>query len=70
MSDEEEKWPYDFPLSPDFPHPSQRGSVHGRLLVHDKYIDSNPKAAKSGYVVLAPPGDVGSWQDNFKVVVY
>lgn len=67
MLAEEQKWPYDFPLSADFPHPNQRGFVRGRLMVHDKYIDSKPMAAKSAYIVLAPPGDVGSWQDNFKV---
>lgn len=67
MLEEEQKWPYDFPLSADFPRPNQRGSVRGRLMVQDKYVDSKPTAAKSAYVVLAPPGEVGSWQDNFKV---
>ncbi|XP_057784272.1 probable rhamnogalacturonate lyase B [Salvia miltiorrhiza] len=66
MSAETEKWPYDFPLSADFPHPDQRGSIRGQLLVHDRYMDSAPKPARSAYVVLAPPGDAGSWQDNFK----
>lgn len=68
MSAETEKWPYDFPLSADFPHANQRGSIRGRLLVEDTYIDSAMEAARSAYVVLAPPGDVGSWQDNFKVI--
>lgn len=70
MLAETKKWPYDFPLSKDIPRSNQRGSVHGRLLVHDNYIDGNIKAARSAYVVLAPPGDVGSWQDNFKVIFF
>lgn len=58
------KWPYEFPLSPDFPHSRERGSVRGRLLVHD---GGPPRPARSAYVVLAPPGAAGSWQDNYKV---
>ncbi|KAI7992772.1 putative inactive purple acid phosphatase 16 [Camellia lanceoleosa] len=33
---ETQSWPYDFPLSEDFPHADQRGTVSGRLLVRDK----------------------------------
>lgn len=58
------KWPYEFPLSPDFPHSRQRGSVRGRLFVQDV---GPAKPARSAYVVLAPPGAAGSWQDNYKV---
>ncbi|RRT53377.1 hypothetical protein B296_00049904 [Ensete ventricosum] len=34
---EVESWPYEFPVSEDFPKCDQRGSVSGRLLVRDKY---------------------------------
>ncbi|KAG6397543.1 hypothetical protein SASPL_143712 [Salvia splendens] len=57
------KWPYEFPLSPEFPHSKERGSVRGRLLVHD---GGPAKPARSAYVVLARPGAAGSWQDNYK----
>ncbi|KAL1569703.1 rhamnogalacturonan endolyase [Salvia divinorum] len=57
------KWPYEFALSPDFPHSKQRGSLRGRLFVHDV---GPPKPARSAYVGLAPPRNVGSWQDNYK----
>ncbi|CAL5369161.1 unnamed protein product [Camellia sinensis] len=33
---ETQSWPYDFPLSEDFPHADQRGTVSGRLQVRDK----------------------------------
>ncbi|CAL5323713.1 unnamed protein product [Camellia sinensis] len=39
MLTESQSWPYDFPLSEDFPHADQRGTVSGRLLVRDKYIN-------------------------------
>lgn len=35
---ETRSWPYDFPLSKDHPHADQRGTVTGRLLVHDRYF--------------------------------
>ncbi|KAL6560102.1 hypothetical protein OROHE_006340 [Orobanche hederae] len=66
MSEETEKWPYDFPLSTDFAHANQRGTISGRLLVCDKYINRKLIPAKLAYVGLAPPGDVGSWQDDSK----
>ncbi|XP_057807279.1 probable rhamnogalacturonate lyase B isoform X2 [Salvia miltiorrhiza] len=59
---ETKKWPYDFPLSQDFPDANQRGAITGRLLVHDRAT----AAAKSAYVGLAPPGNVGSWQEDAK----
>lgn len=37
MLKETARWPYDFPLSKDFPQSDQRGSVGGQLLVHDRY---------------------------------
>lgn len=59
---ETKKWPYDFPQSPDFPDANQRGAITGRLLVRDRAT----AAPKSAYVGLAPPGDVGSWQEDTK----
>ncbi|KAK6154143.1 hypothetical protein DH2020_013782 [Rehmannia glutinosa] len=66
MSEETKKWPYDFPLSTDFPDANQRGTISGRLVVRDRYINRDLIPAKSAYVGLAPPGDVGSWQDDSK----
>ncbi|CAA0821037.1 Rhamnogalacturonate lyase family protein, partial [Striga hermonthica] len=67
MSEEIEKWPYDFPASKDFPGGSQRGTITGRLMVRDKYINNRElMAAKFAYVGLAQPGNVGSWQDDSK----
>ncbi|KAI5648048.1 hypothetical protein M9H77_34053 [Catharanthus roseus] len=62
MEIERKNWPYDFPVSDDFPHADQRGSVKGRLLINDRYINRNLFPAKSAYVGLAPPGDEGTWQ--------
>lgn len=36
MEVEVQSWPYDFPASKDFLPLDQRGSVSGRLLVHDR----------------------------------
>ncbi|KAL3613580.1 hypothetical protein CASFOL_042614 [Castilleja foliolosa] len=66
MLEETEKWPYDFPSSTDFPHANKRGTISGRLLVRDRYINKELIPAKSAYVGLAPPGDIGSWQDDSK----
>ncbi|PIN23675.1 Rhamnogalacturonan endolyase [Handroanthus impetiginosus] len=66
MSEETKKWPYDFPLSRDFPHANQRGTISGRLLIRDGYISRELIPAKSAYVGLAPPGDTGSWQEETK----
>ncbi|KAK3016083.1 hypothetical protein RJ639_005678, partial [Escallonia herrerae] len=63
---EVQSWPYNFPASEDFPSSDQRGNVGGRLLVWDRYIDSDYIPAKGAYVGLAPPGDVGSWQTECK----
>nr|POF25722.1 rhamnogalacturonate lyase [Quercus suber] len=59
-------WPYDFPASVDFPSSNQRGSVTGRLLVLDRYINKNAVPGNGSYVGLALPGDVGSWQRECK----
>lgn len=37
MQVEVDSWPYNFPLSEDYPKAEQRGSVTGRLLVRDRY---------------------------------
>ncbi|GER47099.1 rhamnogalacturonate lyase family protein [Striga asiatica] len=67
MSEEIEKWPYDFPESRDFPRGSQRGTITGRLMVRDKYINNREiMPAIFAYVGLAQPGNVGSWQDDSK----
>ena len=38
MQTEVKNWPYEFPLSPDFPKANQRGSVVGRLFVNNGYF--------------------------------
>ncbi|KAI3451276.1 hypothetical protein Pfo_007941 [Paulownia fortunei] len=63
---ETESWPYDFPVSDDFPYAEQRGTVSGRLLVRDSYISERLITANSAYIGLAPPGDPGSWQRENK----
>ncbi|KAH0916620.1 hypothetical protein HID58_031066 [Brassica napus] len=63
---EEEKWPYNFTNSIDFPASDQRGHVSGRLLVRDRYVRSEDIPANGSYVGLAAPGDVGSWQREYK----
>ena len=65
---EEEKWPYNFTTSSDFPASDQRGHVSGRLLVRDRYISSEDIPANGSYLGLAAPGDVGSWQREYKVI--
>ncbi|XP_030542776.1 rhamnogalacturonate lyase B [Rhodamnia argentea] len=66
MMVEVESWPYSFVASEDFPTSDQRGNVRGRLLVFDRYVSNDYISAKSAYVGLAPPGDVGSWQRECK----
>ncbi|KAM7489118.1 hypothetical protein LguiB_026602 [Lonicera macranthoides] len=67
---ETRSWPYDFALSKDHPHPDQRGTVTGRLLVRDRYINHRSMSASSAYVGLAPPGAAGSWQRDTKGYQY
>ncbi|KAG9135727.1 hypothetical protein Leryth_002445 [Lithospermum erythrorhizon] len=66
MVEETKKWPYDFPLSRDLLRANQRGTVTGRLMVNDRYINKGNLPAKSAYIGLAPPGEVGSWQTDSK----
>ncbi|ESQ35875.1 hypothetical protein EUTSA_v100070381mg, partial [Eutrema salsugineum] len=63
---EEQKWPYNFTTSSDFPASDQRGCVSGRFLVRDRYISSEDIPANGSYVGLAAPGDAGSWQKEYK----
>ncbi|KAL2520831.1 Rhamnogalacturonate lyase family protein [Forsythia ovata] len=58
--------PYDFPLSKDFSHANRRGVISGRVLVFDKYNNKELMPAKSAYVGLAAPGNLGSWQEETK----
>lgn len=66
MQTEVESWPYNFPVSEDFEKCWQRGSASGRLLVRDRYIDSEDIYANGAYVGLALPGEAGSWQKECK----
>ncbi|KAK2996008.1 hypothetical protein RJ640_013898 [Escallonia rubra] len=66
MLKETASWPYSFPLSKDFSHSDERGTVRGQLLVHDRYISKGPMPANQAYVGLAPPGEAGSWQRESK----
>ncbi|XP_055828892.1 probable rhamnogalacturonate lyase B isoform X2 [Solanum dulcamara] len=59
MNQEVASWPYDFPVSKDYIKSNQRGIVRGQLLVNDS---TTLVPASNGYIGLAPPGDVGSWQ--------
>ncbi|KAG9455721.1 hypothetical protein H6P81_000229 [Aristolochia fimbriata] len=66
-SQEVGKWPYSFPASPDFQQANQRGAVHGRLLVRDKYLNGGAAVpAASAHIGLAQPGVAGSWQTECK----
>ncbi|XP_008219218.2 PREDICTED: probable rhamnogalacturonate lyase B [Prunus mume] len=66
MEVEVQSWPYDFPASKDFLPLDQRGSVSGRLLVHDRYISDEDLPGNGTLVGLAAPGNVGSWQFECK----
>ncbi|KAG5574203.1 hypothetical protein H5410_054337 [Solanum commersonii] len=64
MNQEVASWPYDFPVSEEYIKSNQRGMVRGQLLVNDSTTTLVP--ASNGYIGLAPPGDVGSWQRENK----
>ncbi|KAL5847069.1 hypothetical protein ACOSQ3_010593 [Xanthoceras sorbifolium] len=66
MMSEVQSWPYSFPASEDFQKSEHRGRVSGRLLVRDRYVSNDYISANGAYVGLAPPGDVGSWQTEWK----
>ncbi|KAJ0751956.1 putative rhamnogalacturonan endolyase [Helianthus annuus] len=55
-------WPYHFPNSSDYPRANQRGLVTGQLVVRDV----GSAFANSAFVGLAPPGVLGSWQEESK----
>ncbi|KAI9111331.1 hypothetical protein K1719_017021 [Acacia pycnantha] len=64
---EVKSWPYDFPKSQDYIPPPKRGTVAGRLLVQDMYIQGGRfQNGYSAYVGLALPGEAGSWQRESK----
>uniref|UniRef100_A0A453MYN3 Rhamnogalacturonan endolyase n=2 Tax=Aegilops tauschii subsp. strangulata TaxID=200361 RepID=A0A453MYN3_AEGTS len=64
---EASRWPYSFPLSPDFHRAGERGSVTGRLLVRDRYTSGGEDVpARLAYVGLAAPGQPGSWATESK----
>lgn len=62
MSKETQSWPYKFPVSIDYPRSNHRGTVSGRLLIRDRYINKRMINGKSAYVGLAKPGGLTSWQ--------
>ncbi|KAL5714526.1 rhamnogalacturonan endolyase [Ranunculus cassubicifolius] len=66
MRTETRNWPYDFPASDEFPKLELRGTVYGRLLIRDRYIDRLDISAAYAHVGLALPGDAGSWQTEGK----
>ncbi|KAK1276222.1 hypothetical protein QJS04_geneDACA005769 [Acorus gramineus] len=67
LQKEVESWPYSFAVSDDFPKADQRGSVRGRLMVRDRYINNKYDfPANSAYIGLALPGEAGSWQKECK----
>ncbi|CAL9167744.1 unnamed protein product [Musa hybrid cultivar] len=61
-----ESWPYEFPVSEDFQKCDQRGSVSGRLMVRDKFINEEDIIGDAAFVGLALPGEAGSWQRECK----
>ncbi|CAN1159366.1 Rhamnogalacturonate lyase [Linum perenne] len=66
MMVEVQSWPYNFPASNDYQKRHQRGNLTGRLLVLDRFVSDDCIYASGGYVGLAAPGDVGSWQRECK----
>ncbi|KAK4263052.1 hypothetical protein QN277_028528 [Acacia crassicarpa] len=66
-NEEVRSWPYDFPRSPDFILPHERGTVKGQLRVRDWFKKGwGIINAKFAYVGLALPGENGSWQRESK----
>ncbi|KAL8225464.1 hypothetical protein R6Q57_018021 [Mikania cordata] len=66
MLEEVGKWPYSFPASKDFQQAHERGVIHGRLLVYDRFISDKQEPANGAYIGLAPLGDLESWQHENK----
>ncbi|CAN1288801.1 Rhamnogalacturonate lyase, partial [Linum perenne] len=66
MKVEVESWPYNFPASEDFPKADQRGRISGRFLIHDRHVSKTIVPGSGGFVGLAAPGEVGSWQTDGK----
>nr|GMD51546.1 probable rhamnogalacturonate lyase B isoform X2 [Ipomoea batatas] len=63
-NEETKSWPYSFIKSDDYP--IKRGTVSGRLLIHDVAVSKTDTPAKSAHVGLAAPGAAGSWQFDAK----
>lgn len=64
---EVESWPYNFPVSTNFPKSENRGTVSGVLLIKDNVLEEEEGTpADSAYVGLALPGENGSWQRESK----
>ncbi|KAI3832910.1 hypothetical protein MKW92_013118 [Papaver armeniacum] len=68
LQQEAQKWPYNFLASTDYPKSDQRGTVNGRILVRDRFVSKEDIPAVDTYVGLAFPGEVGSWQTEYKVL--
>ncbi|XP_022638462.1 probable rhamnogalacturonate lyase B [Vigna radiata var. radiata] len=67
LSEEINRWPYDFPKSEDFVPTNKRGRVEGQLFVQDRHIKGgNFLYGENAHIGLAVPGDVGSWQRQSK----
>lgn len=66
MIQETRSWPYEFPLSEDFPKSVERGFVYGRLLIHDRYKRRTMISGSYAWIGLAAPGEAGSWQIETK----
>ncbi|XAR73519.1 Rhamnogalacturonan endolyase [Bertholletia excelsa] len=66
MVKETQIWPYNFPVSEDFPKANERGTVYGRLLVRDRYLREILVKGSGAYVGLANPGEVRSFQTDTK----
>ncbi|XP_057251850.1 uncharacterized protein LOC109135383 [Beta vulgaris subsp. vulgaris] len=64
LQEELKSWPYEFPVSEDFPKANQRGSVELIFFMNDR--SKPPVPANLGWVGLAQPGEVGSWQSEMK----
>ncbi|KAK6154641.1 hypothetical protein DH2020_008889 [Rehmannia glutinosa] len=63
---EESLWPYEFISSPYYLTYKERGSVTGRLFVHDRYVSASLLPAKSAFIGLSAARTEGSWQIESK----
>ncbi|KAK6133290.1 hypothetical protein DH2020_032953 [Rehmannia glutinosa] len=63
---EESLWPYEFISSPYYLTYKERGSVTGRLFVHDRFVSASLLPAKSAFIGLSAARNEGSWQIESK----